>query len=45
MMERNPNCSMKTLCELYESQFCKEIGRMISGERRDEDGRSIFDVG
>ncbi len=36
---------MKTLHELCESWFYKEIGRKISGERRDEVKRSIFDPG
>ncbi len=44
MMENNPSCSMKTFHELCELQFCKEISRNISGERRDEVMRSIFDV-
>ncbi len=41
-MERNPSCSMKTHDEMCESQFCKEIGRKTSKERRDEHGRRIF---
>jgi hypothetical protein len=45
MMEHNPNCLMKTFKELCESQFYKEIGKKTYGERRDEDGRKIFDVG
>jgi hypothetical protein len=45
VMEQNPNCSMKTLHELCESQFYKEIGTKISRERRDEDGRRIFEAG
>jgi hypothetical protein len=45
MMEHNPNCSMKALHELCKSWFYKEIGKKISGERRDEVRRSIFDVG
>jgi hypothetical protein len=36
---------MKTLHELCESRFCKEIRKKISGEQRDEVMRSIFDVG
>jgi hypothetical protein len=44
MMERNPNCSMKTFHALCESRFCNEIGKKIFGERGDEDGKSIFDV-
>jgi len=35
---------MKTLYELYESRFCKEIGRKIVGEQRDEVRRSIFEA-
>jgi len=35
---------MKTLHELCESQFCKEIDRKIFGEQRDEVMRSIFDA-
>jgi len=27
VMECNPSCSMKTLLELCESHFCKEIGK------------------
>jgi hypothetical protein len=45
MMERYPNYSMKILDELCESWFCKEIGKKSSWEQKDEDGRSIFDVG
>jgi hypothetical protein len=45
VMERNSNCSMKTLHELCESRLYKGIGMKIFGEQRDEDGRSIFDVG
>jgi hypothetical protein len=45
MMEHNPNCSMKTFHELCESWLCKEIGKKNSGERKDEDGKNIFDVG
>jgi hypothetical protein len=44
MMECNPNYSMKTLRELCESRFCKEIGRKICGEQRDEVMKSIFDA-
>jgi len=44
VMQCNPNCSMKTFHELCESQFCKEIGKNIFGERRDEVMRSIFYV-
>jgi hypothetical protein len=32
MMERNPDCSMKTLHVLCESWFYKGIGRKIYGE-------------
>ncbi len=32
MMERNPNYSMKTLKEMCESQFYKEIGNKTYGE-------------
>ncbi len=35
---------MKTLRELCESRFCKEIGRKICGEQRDEVMKSIFDA-
>ncbi len=45
MMQRNPNYSMKTFHELWESWFCNEIGKKIFGEQRDEDGRSTFDAG
>ncbi len=45
MMQRNPSCLMKILHELCESQFRKEIGKKISGERRDEVMRNIFNVG
>jgi hypothetical protein len=44
-MERNPSYSMKTLDELCESRFCKGIGKKTSRERRDEDGRRIFEAG
>jgi hypothetical protein len=43
-MECNPSYSMKTLDELCESRFCKGIGKKTSGERRDEDGRRIFEA-
>jgi len=36
---------MKTLDELCELKFCKEIGKKTSREQRDEDGRRIFYVG
>jgi hypothetical protein len=36
---------MKIFHKLCESQFCKEIGKKIYGERLDEDGRRIFEVG
>ncbi len=39
-MERNFSCSMKTLHELCGSHFCKEIGKKIASERRDEVRRS-----
>lgn len=45
MMECDPDCSMKTLYELCESRLCKGIGEEILEERRDEEWRSIFDVG
>jgi hypothetical protein len=45
MMENNSSYSMKTFHELYELQFCKEIGKKISGEQKDEVMRSIFNVG
>jgi len=35
---------MKTLHELCESHFYKEIGRKIAGERRDEVRRNIFEA-
>jgi hypothetical protein len=44
-MECNPNYLMKTLHELCESRLCKEIGKKIFGERRDDVMRNIFDVG
>jgi hypothetical protein len=44
-MERDLDYSMKTLHELCESQLCKGIGEEISGERRDEEWRNIYDVG
>jgi len=44
MTKCNPRCSIKTLHELCESWLCKEIGKKISGERRDEIMRGIFDV-
>jgi hypothetical protein len=36
---------MKTLHELCGSCFCKEIGRRISGKRKDEVMKKIFDAG
>ncbi len=45
VMERDLDYSMKTLHELCESQLCKGIGEEISGERRDEEWRNIYDVG
>jgi hypothetical protein len=36
---------MKTLMELCESHFYKEISRKIFAQRRDEVMRSIFDAG
>jgi hypothetical protein len=36
---------MKMFHELCESLFCKEIGKKISGELRDEVRRTIFDAG
>jgi hypothetical protein len=45
MMEHNLSCLMKTIHVLCESWFDKGIGKKIYGERRDEDGRSIFNVG
>jgi len=45
MMERNSNCSMKTLHGMCESWLCMGIGRKVYGEQMDEDGRNIFDVG
>ncbi len=44
MIECNPNYSIKTFHELWESRFYNEIGKKIYGEQRDEDGRNIFDV-
>jgi len=45
VMERNPYYSIKTLLEFYASHFCKEIGKKIFAQRRDEVMRSIFDAG
>ncbi len=45
MMERNPDCSMKTFHELCESWFCEGIGKKIYEEQRDEDWKSIYDIG
>jgi hypothetical protein len=44
-MEHNPCYSMKTLLELCASRFCKEIGKKIFAQRRDEVMRIIFDAG
>jgi hypothetical protein len=44
-MEHNPNYSMKTLHELCKSHFCKEIGKKIYGEGKDEVMKKIFDSG
>jgi hypothetical protein len=43
-MERDPDCSMKTLHELCESQICEGIGKKNFGEQRDEDWRNIYDA-
>jgi hypothetical protein len=43
-MEHDPGCSMGTFYELCESWFYKGIGEKISGERRDEERRNIYDV-
>ncbi len=44
VMEHDPSCSMKTLHELCESRLCEQIGRELSGERRDEEWRKIYDA-
>jgi hypothetical protein len=44
-MERDPGCSMGTFYELCESQLYEGIGEEISGERRDEERRNIYEVG
>jgi len=44
-MERNLNCLNETLYELCESQLCEGIGEEISGERKDEEKRNIYDAG
>jgi len=45
VMERNLSYSMKILHELCESRIYKGIGKKIFEEQRDEDWRSIDDVG
>ncbi len=45
VMERNPSCSMETFYELCESRLCEGIGEEISGERKDEEKRNIYDAG
>jgi hypothetical protein len=45
VMEHDPDCSMKTFHELCESMLYKGIGKEISGERKDEEWKSIYDVG
>ncbi len=44
-LERNLGCSMKTLHELCESQFCEGIGKKIAKEKKDKIWRSIYHVG
>ncbi len=44
MMEHNFDYSMKSFHELCESHLCMGIGKKIYGERKDEDGKNIFDV-
>jgi hypothetical protein len=45
MMECNLACSMKIFHELCESRFYEGIGRKIFGEQKDENWKSIYDVG
>jgi hypothetical protein len=35
---------METFYELYESWLCEGIGEEISGERRNEERRNIYDA-
>ncbi len=44
-MECNFNSSMKTLQELCESNFCKEIGKGILGKQGNEVMKRISDAG
>ncbi len=45
IMECDPSCSMETHYELCESQLNKGIGEEISGERRDEEKKYIYEAG
>jgi hypothetical protein len=45
MMEHDLGCSMKIFHELCESQLCEGIGRELSGKRKDEKWRRIYNVG
>jgi hypothetical protein len=44
MLECNPSYPIKTLDEMCESRFGKKIGSKTFGERRDKDGRRIFEA-
>jgi hypothetical protein len=44
-MERDHGYSMETLYELCKSWLYEGIGEEISGERKDEEKRNIYDAG
>ncbi len=44
MMVCDLDRSMDILCELCESRLCEGIGEEISGERRDEERKNIYDT-
>ncbi len=44
-MEHDPDCSMEIFYEWCESWLYEGISEEISGERRDEEKRNIYDIG
>ncbi len=45
VMEHDPDCSMEIFYEWCESWLYEGISEEISGERRDEEKRNIYDIG
>jgi hypothetical protein len=45
VMEHDPDCSMEIFYEWCESWLYEGISEKISGERRDEEKRNIYDIG